>query len=184
MNTVITISRQYGSGGRFVGRLLADSLGIPFYDKEIIAMASENSGFAQDFIKENEQKMNRITAESNTQLEQFTEYKYGIFQEVNGQLEGTVSFLLNQGEKLPVTSKEVLLKSLSSQIQIKVFRSKEKKFNKTEELPERCHSIQWFKFDVPKETICKFTITIEEDGNVVVCCLLPDGKMVKKSTAD
>lgn len=52
MNTVITISRQYGSGGRFVGRLLADSLGIPFYDKEIIAMASENSGFAQDFIKE------------------------------------------------------------------------------------------------------------------------------------
>ena len=134
--------------------------------------------------KENEQKMNRITAESNTQLEQFTEYKYGIFQEVNGQLEGTVSFLLNQGEKLPVTSKEVLLKSLSSQIQIKVFRSKEKKFNKTEELPERCHSIQWFKFDVPKETICKFTITIEEDGNVVVCCLLPDGKMFKKSTAD
>ena len=57
MNTIITISREYGSGGRFVGKLLADELGIPFYDKEIIAMASEDSGFAQEFIKENEQKM-------------------------------------------------------------------------------------------------------------------------------
>ena len=66
MNTVITISRQYGSGGRFVGRLLADSLGIPFYDKEIIAMASENSGFAQDFIKENEQKMKGLSSVSFT----------------------------------------------------------------------------------------------------------------------
>lgn len=66
MNTVVTISRQYGSGGRFVGRLLADSLGIPFYDKEIIAMASENSGFAQDFIKENEQKMKGLSSVSFT----------------------------------------------------------------------------------------------------------------------
>lgn len=62
MNTIITISRQYGSGGRFVGKLLADELGIPFYDKEIIAMASEDTGFAQDFIKENEQKMRGLTA--------------------------------------------------------------------------------------------------------------------------
>ena len=51
MNTIITISREYGSGGRFVGKLLADELGIPFYDKEIIVMASEDSGFAQEIIK-------------------------------------------------------------------------------------------------------------------------------------
>ncbi len=62
MNTVITISRQYGSGGRFIGRLLADELGIPFYDKEIIAEASENSGFAQGFIQENEQKMKSMSS--------------------------------------------------------------------------------------------------------------------------
>ena len=62
MNTIITISRQYGSGGRFVGKLLADELGIPFYDKEIIAMASEDSGFAQEFIKENEQKMKGLSS--------------------------------------------------------------------------------------------------------------------------
>ena len=62
MNTIITISREYGSGGRFVGKLLADELGIPFYDKEIIAMASEDSGFAQEFIKENEQKMKGLSS--------------------------------------------------------------------------------------------------------------------------
>lgn len=66
MDLIITISRQYGSGGRFVGRLVADELGIPFYDKEIIAMAAEDSGFAQEFITENEEKMKGLSAVSFT----------------------------------------------------------------------------------------------------------------------
>ena len=41
---VITIARQYGSGGKTVGRMLAGELNIPFYDREIITMASEDSG--------------------------------------------------------------------------------------------------------------------------------------------
>ena len=56
MNTVITISRQFGSGGRLIGKLLAKKLNIPFYDKEIIFKAAENSGLAKEFIAENEQK--------------------------------------------------------------------------------------------------------------------------------
>ena len=36
MKKLVTISRQYGSGGRIIGKLLADKLGVPFYDKEII----------------------------------------------------------------------------------------------------------------------------------------------------
>ena len=40
--SVITISRQYGSGGREIGYRLAKKLGIPFYDKEIISMAAED----------------------------------------------------------------------------------------------------------------------------------------------
>lgn len=56
MNTVITISRQFGSGGRLIGRLLAQKLNIPFYDKEIILKAAEKSGLASGFIEENEQK--------------------------------------------------------------------------------------------------------------------------------
>lgn len=42
--TIITIARQYGSGGRTVGKQLAAQLGIPYYDREIITMASEDSG--------------------------------------------------------------------------------------------------------------------------------------------
>ncbi len=41
---VITIARGYGSGGRTIGKLLSENLGIPFYDREIIYMASEDSG--------------------------------------------------------------------------------------------------------------------------------------------
>ena len=43
-NFVITIARQYGSGGRTVGEMLAKKLGIGYYDKDIIRMASEDSG--------------------------------------------------------------------------------------------------------------------------------------------
>lgn len=42
--TIITIARQYGSGGRTVGKMLAKRLGIPYYDREIIEMAAEDSG--------------------------------------------------------------------------------------------------------------------------------------------
>ena len=43
-NVVITIGRQFGSGGRYVGRLLAEKLGVPFYDKELLSEAAKNSG--------------------------------------------------------------------------------------------------------------------------------------------
>ncbi len=54
---VITISREYGSGGRYVGKLLAESLGIPFYDKELINLSAKESGLATQYIKENEQTL-------------------------------------------------------------------------------------------------------------------------------
>ena len=44
---IITISRQYGSGGRFIGKLLADKLGIPLYDNELITMAAKKSGYSE-----------------------------------------------------------------------------------------------------------------------------------------
>ena len=43
-NYVITIARQYGSGGRTIGKMLADQLGIAFYDRNIIRMISEETG--------------------------------------------------------------------------------------------------------------------------------------------
>lgn len=42
-NLIVTISRQYGSGGRSIGQQLAKELGIPFYDKEIIDLAARRA---------------------------------------------------------------------------------------------------------------------------------------------
>ena len=49
---IITISREFGSGGRTVGRMVAEKLGIPFYDKELVDEIALESGFAPQFIEE------------------------------------------------------------------------------------------------------------------------------------
>ena len=56
MDKVITISRQYGSGGREVGEKLAKQLGIPFYDNELITRAAKESGFAEAAFERAEEK--------------------------------------------------------------------------------------------------------------------------------
>lgn len=56
MNKVITIGRQYGSGGREVGQRLADKYGIPFYDNELISRAAKESGFAEEAFERAEDK--------------------------------------------------------------------------------------------------------------------------------
>lgn len=58
---VITISREYGSGGRYVGKLLAKELKIKFYDKELIKLTAEKSGLSESYIKTNEQIKNNYS---------------------------------------------------------------------------------------------------------------------------
>ncbi len=49
---IITIGREYGSGGRFIGRMVAEKLGIPFYDKELIALAARDGNISENMIEE------------------------------------------------------------------------------------------------------------------------------------
>ena len=49
---IITISREFGSGGRTIGRKVAEELGIPFYDKELVDQIAMESGFAPKFVEE------------------------------------------------------------------------------------------------------------------------------------
>ncbi len=56
-NFVITISRQYGSGGHAVGEAVAKRLGIDFYDSKLIDLTAEESGFTKEYVKTHEQKM-------------------------------------------------------------------------------------------------------------------------------
>ncbi len=48
--TIITIGRQFGSGGREIGRRLAERLGIPFYDKELLTHAAQESGLSEEIM--------------------------------------------------------------------------------------------------------------------------------------
>lgn len=58
-NTIVTIGRQYGSGGRYVARLLSEKLGIPYYDKELLAEVSKDSGICEDLLAEHDEKNSR-----------------------------------------------------------------------------------------------------------------------------
>ncbi len=56
MNTVITIGRQYGSGGREIGERLAKRFDIPFYDKALLTRAAKESGFCEEMIKNHDER--------------------------------------------------------------------------------------------------------------------------------
>lgn len=61
-HTIIAIARQYGSGGKTIGHMLADKMGIPCYDREIMKMASEDSGISEQLFAQADEKLR------NTQL--------------------------------------------------------------------------------------------------------------------
>lgn len=56
MKYIITIGREYGSGGRFIGKLLAEKLGIGFYDSELLVKAAEESGLSEAVFKNYDEK--------------------------------------------------------------------------------------------------------------------------------
>lgn len=56
MNTIITIGRQYGSGGREIGQKIADHYGIKFYDRELLAQVAKDSGFAKEIIQREDER--------------------------------------------------------------------------------------------------------------------------------
>lgn len=55
MKSIITISRQYGSGGRFIAKNLAEKLGLPYYDNELITLAAKESGYSEAIFEKAEQ---------------------------------------------------------------------------------------------------------------------------------
>ena len=54
---IITISREYGSGGRQIGQLVSKKLGMDFYDKELIDLAAKEIGFSPELIADKEQRV-------------------------------------------------------------------------------------------------------------------------------
>lgn len=60
MSYIITIGRQYGSGGRYIGKKLAEKLNISFYDNELLEKVSQDSGLGIDYVKSNDEKKDSI----------------------------------------------------------------------------------------------------------------------------
>ena len=56
MNTIITIGRQFGSGGHVIGERLAKELGIPFYDKELLERAAKESGLCKEIFENQDER--------------------------------------------------------------------------------------------------------------------------------
>ena len=55
-NLYVTIGRQFGSGGREIGKKVAQGLGVPYYDKELLAVAAKESGLSHEFLKSYDEK--------------------------------------------------------------------------------------------------------------------------------
>lgn len=86
MKKLVTISREYGSGGRIIGKLLADKLKVPFFDKEIIDMAVEQSGYSREVLEGAELKAKSGFAYSLASAFSFNEGSTGSVLSVNDRL--------------------------------------------------------------------------------------------------
>ncbi len=62
---IITLSREYGSGGRYIGKLVAEKLGIKLYDKEFIVKLAKETGLSSEYIENNEQKRGTLETLNN-----------------------------------------------------------------------------------------------------------------------
>lgn len=56
MNTIITIGRQFGSGGRVIGKALAKHFNIPYYDKDLLSIAAKESGLCEELFESHDEK--------------------------------------------------------------------------------------------------------------------------------
>ncbi|MCD8097116.1 MAG: cytidylate kinase-like family protein [Lachnospiraceae bacterium] len=86
---IVTISRQYGSGGRYISKKLAEKLGISCYDEELIDMVAKESGFAEEFIAE---KGERITGSLLFNIASNLSYTNNVFSGNGTSLQDEIYF--------------------------------------------------------------------------------------------
>ncbi len=91
-NTIITIGRQFCSGGSEIGKKLSDKLEIPYYDKAIMEHAAEEHGFSEEYVKEFEEK------HSNSFLYSLSAYSYENSVAGNATVSPSLQIVLSQFE--------------------------------------------------------------------------------------
>ena len=105
MKNIITIGREYGSGGRTIGKKVAELLGYDYYDRELIDEAAKESGLSAEFIEKTEQS---LTGSFLYNLAMGNSYSYGMLSPAGTNvLPLTMQVFLAQQDavlKLPITS--------------------------------------------------------------------------------
>ena len=71
-SNVITIGREFGSGGHEIGMKLAERLGVPFYDRELITLAAEQGGIDPKLIERNEEGAHRLSEKGRSRMPFFS----------------------------------------------------------------------------------------------------------------
>lgn len=87
---VISISREYGSGGRAIGKILAEKLGYKYYDTELIKLVMQESGYSPEYIEHNEQTLDKSA------LNDFFEW----YQQNNGDTVPNINSLFKKEESV------------------------------------------------------------------------------------
>ncbi|MBR0138793.1 MAG: cytidylate kinase-like family protein, partial [Firmicutes bacterium] len=64
MNRIVTIGREFGSGGHEIGMKLAEMMGVPFYDKELLKKVSDEGGLHESFLESHEEKAPQLLSSS------------------------------------------------------------------------------------------------------------------------
>jgi len=122
---IITISREFGSGGRTIGRTLAEELGIPCYDDEILLKTAVESGLAEDFIKEH----GEYTASNSLLGTIFAtrDYQGRSMQDVVWQAQKTVIEKIGQEESCVIVGRcaDYILKDIADCLTVFIHASKE-----------------------------------------------------------
>ena len=87
---IVTIARQYGSGGKTIGQMLAENLGVNCYNREILRMASDDSGIKEELFNQADEKLrNNPLFGNSTRI-----YKGGLIQPDHGGFVSADNLLL------------------------------------------------------------------------------------------
>ncbi len=139
MKKLITISREFGSGGRIIGRLVAEKLNVPFYDKEIIDMAVEKSGLSREIVETAELRAKNSFSYSLSSAMNFGEGLMGDAVSVNEKLFITQFDVINQigdeGEGVIVgRCADYILKDMPGVTNIFIYGELEDRIKRCEEI--------------------------------------------------
>lgn len=121
---------------------------------------------------------------TNSILEKYTEYNYGIWLPSRDNIAGKIEFLVRSKAKMPAMSEGVTLVSSSDRTVIKIYRTRAKySMGKTADM-EECVEILRIPFDIPSNSEYELKMIVLDDYNIKISCAINGGKTIEKSTSD